>query len=204
MILMRGLVSTLRKYKTMGDIIFIMIFGACLLFTWFLIRDVYTLTARSYIINPENLVRVDSIATSRTSWKHYGEAPGNGRPEIIFITENGQRFRIAGDSYQSITYHNELSDLISKRGLIFSLYTDKKGFEYYKKGNRFAIIDIYQVIIRGHAYINIYKANELTTKRLTWRIVVWLISIGLIIYSIYIYIKRIKKIQQSSAKIIKL
>src|SRR6185369_6322032 len=88
---------------------------------------------------------------------------------LIYNAKSGQRFNISYPGYPSITDQNNLIELLKGKRKLFTIFTDKQGYESYESGKLPGDIKIYQIIIGRRAYINIYKENELQRHSITWQ-----------------------------------
>lgn len=195
--------SKFRKYNIIAVIYVILFGGSAIVGSWLIIHNIYLLASGSYKVVPDNLQRIELIAKDNNARINYASQDKKG-VHVIYKSDRDQYFGISGERFASITDYSTCFDLLSKMGMPFSVFTDKKGFDNYVSGRQAADIEVYQVIIRNRAFVNILRANELARKNKTWTSVMYLIFTGLCFYYCLRFRKHIFKTDKSKAKIINL
>lgn len=150
-------------------------------FGFFALRDVYSLTSKSYLIGSNKLVRLDTLELLNRAYKYSG---GKGSPSRLeFESTNRHNFRISGERFFAVSDINKLTDTLMYHGTKFLVYTDKDGLENYKDNSK-SLIEVYQFLLDGKQYIDISRTNQLSQNKLIRAMFLWTALIGVILFAI--------------------
>ena len=194
------MVPKFRKYNAIAIIYMVLFAGTAIVVGTLGIINVSRLITRSYKVVPEKLARIE-LTTEGGNGFYYSDGRSGKDPQIIYRVNGSTYFRIRRERYESIVDRNALIDLTKNAGQRFLIFTDKKGFDQYNSGKAVETIEVYQVIVRNRAFVNMFKANELARKSITWKSVMCLIMAAVGAYYFFVYRKRTLK-RQPSARII--
>lgn len=150
-------------------------------FGFFALRDVYSLASKSYLIDANKLVRLDTLELLNRAFKYSGSKGSSARFE--FESTDRHSFRISGERFLAITDINKLTDTLMYHGTKFLAYTDEAGVKDYKDNSK-SSIEVYQFLVDGEKYIDISRTNQLSYNKLIRAMFLWVGLIGVVLFGI--------------------
>lgn len=145
------------------------------------ITNYHTLTSKSYKINVEQVVLIDTffqkgkadyISSSKSSTRGY-----------ILNSINGYSFRIRNSAFEGINDRNEFENHLKYHGLQFIAYSDQATLDKYLSSKIPFGLDLFQIKIGNKNFIDIEKGNSGFRLRLQYfAFIHLLLVIGLLIY----------------------
>lgn len=153
-------------------------------FGFFTLKDIYQLYSGSYLIEPNKLIRLDTMQLLNRAYEHAGGKGSSRGIEFESITRN--KFLISSSCFFSISDIDKLTDTLMYHGTNFLVYTDNEGYKIFKTNSK-KFIKVYQFEIGDKQYIDISEANQLARGKLISGIFMWCSMFGI---SFFIRLKK--------------
>lgn len=156
-------------------------------FGFFALKNIYQLYSGSYLIEPDKLIRLDTMQLLNRAYRYSGGKGSSSGIEFESISRN--KFLISSSYFFSIADIDKLTDTLMYHGTNFLAYTDKKGYKLFKNNSK-SFIEVYQFVIGDKQYIDISKANQLAKDKLVSGIFMWCVLFGILFFI------RLKKLEE--------
>lgn len=127
--------------------------------------NLYQLVAKTYYVDESKLYKVDTFHLLNRAYEQSDNSGGrfsHSYLKLVFESTNGYSFAIDKHIFEAVNNIKESEDTMMYHDLKFTVFTDKKSFESYKKSTYPIFIRAYQIQIGDIKYVDIQKMNEIT------------------------------------------
>lgn len=152
-------------------------------FILFYFVKAYELFSKSYYVEETKLYKTDTFHLFTRAFESSDlGGRGSSKPKLVFESANKYSFVIDGNFYAAITDRKKLEDTLMYHDTKFTVFTDKKNYDEYKKSKKPIFIKVYQIQIGDTKYIDIQKLNKISKENLLGGVVIPLIIIMFVLF----------------------